>query len=106
MWLKGLVALACVAIIAGVGVYFWDRSERSNAETQSAVVEREAAVANNCRRIYRDLADGKTTQATFATIANCLDSGDIEETALRAVPDGRSIVAKAAPLRNPPQPLN
>jgi hypothetical protein len=44
-WLKGLIAAACVAIIAGVGFYFWQAHSRAQ---EMAEYEHEQSVRAGC----------------------------------------------------------
>ncbi len=74
-WLKGLVATACVVVIAG-GAYFglseYQRSQEREAAQQQANLQ-------FCRQMISDLARSKVENYKGGHAANCINEGYVTE---------------------------
>ncbi|PSH68623.1 hypothetical protein CU102_12755 [Phyllobacterium brassicacearum] len=85
-WLKGLIAVACVVVIAGGGYYTW--SEYSAKKERTLINERRAASAR-CQSRMEAIMDGNLSADDQIVISNCIVQGHITEADLNRVSQAR-----------------
>ena len=71
-WSKGLIAAACVAIIAGVGYYFWQQYEDSKRAARLAEV-------HACQASLDGYISDTTSSEKKNKVKSCLMRGLINE---------------------------
>lgn len=85
-WLKTLVALACVVVIAGGGYYAW--SEYSDAKVGKARTAR-AVAAQTCSARIDDITNGRLSGDDQLVINDCIMQGLITSADLERAADAR-----------------
>lgn len=78
-WLKGLVTVTCVVVIAGGGHYAWSEYQASQ---RREVVQKAAETAANgrfCRNMVSDLSRNESTNYKGGHIAFCINKGYVTE---------------------------
>lgn len=85
MWLKGLLAITCVAVLAAVGFYFWTEYQRSAESARRADVAeaRDACLFMLDRYAHRDL-NNPDAPAMLARVEGCLNDGMISAADINA----------------------
>lgn len=84
MWLRGLVAVTCVAVLAAIGFYFWqDYQDREAASAREAAV-RSAALSVECKQMLDDVASGKPGDLTVAHMVVCIRADKFTTDDIRA----------------------
>ncbi|NTG07156.1 hypothetical protein [Rhizobium rhizogenes] len=71
-WLKGLIATACIVVIAGGGYFAISEYQKSQAAERRGLILA-------CKQIIRDLSKGETKDYKGAHIATCINSGYVTE---------------------------
>ncbi len=90
MWLRGLVAVTCVAVLAAIGLYFWTEYKRSAEDTRQTEIAKERDICLSILDGYtqRDL-NNPEAPAMLARVERCVNDGLISAADINASIDGR-----------------
>lgn len=78
-WLKGLIATACVVVIAGGGYFAFSEYRRSQEqEVAKAAADRRALIVA-CKQMIMDLSKNETKDYKGGYIATCINDGYVTE---------------------------
>lgn len=84
-WLKGLIATACVVIIAGGGYFAWSQYQANKSREEAKQAQEEASMRVACRAMVADLGRGQTKDYKGGHIATCINGGYVTEMDFQAV---------------------
>jgi predicted negative regulator of RcsB-dependent stress response len=74
-WLKGLIAAACVVVIAGGGYFAWSEWEKSKERERAE----QRAMTAFCKQMVRDLGRHETKDYKGAHVAHCINQSFVSE---------------------------
>ncbi len=98
-WLKGLIAMACLVLIAG-GAYLALSEYRKSKADDAA---KRQAMINACEQVIRDLARGETKDYKGAHIATCINGGYVTEQDFRDAGAGEYLEQFRTIIKSPDQ---
>ncbi len=75
MWLRGLVAVTCAAVLAAVGYFFWIEHQRSDNDARLAeIADGRRACLLMLDRYANRRADDPDAEEMLSDVNDCVDS--------------------------------
>lgn len=82
-WLKGLIALACVAVVGAGGYLVWsERQERADRAAAASAASGAAASRQICRDRVRSIESGQLSADDILIMQECATSGALDKAAI------------------------